>query len=156
TMEAFQIGYAPPNRDMLSQYLLTRDFAPDLMNKGGLLRSTENGYADLFRDRIMFPIYDSQGKVMAFAGRTLGDGQPKYLNTPETPLFNKSRSLYNLHQAKPFIRKTKQIVLFEGYADVIKAWEAGVHNGVATMGTALTEQHAAMMKRYADEVVICY
>lgn len=155
-IETFQIGYAPPMRDKLAEFLLKRNFPLELMDKGGLLRATDQGYVDLFRDRIIFPIHDAQGKVIAFAGRVLGDGQPKYLNTPETPLFNKSRSLYNYHRAKADIRKTRKIVLFEGYADVIKAWEAGVQNGVAVMGTAFTEQHAAFMERLADEVIICY
>ncbi len=93
---------------------------------------------------------------MAFAGRLLGDGQPKYLNSPESPLFSKSRTLYRLHSARSAIRKSRQVVLFEGYADCIKAWSAGVHNGVATMGTALTAEHAAILRRYAEEAVICY
>lgn len=155
-IETFQLGYAPPMRDKLAEFLSKRDYPLELMEKGGLLRSTDHGYTDLFRDRIIFPIHDTQGKVIAFAGRLLGDGQPKYLNTPETPLFNKSRSLYNFHRAKAEIRKTRSIVLFEGYADIIKAWEAKVWNGIATMGTAFTEQHAAYMERLVNEVVICY
>lgn len=96
------------------------------------------------------------GKTIAFAGRIFGEGQPKYLNSPESRLFNKSRILYNLHQSKASIRKTRQIVLFEGYGDVISAWDAGVHNGVATMGTSLTEGHVALMKSLGDEIVLSY
>jgi len=104
----------------------------------------------------MFPINGSDGRVIAFAGRLMSDGQPKYLNSPETPLFAKSRTLYRLYEARGSIRKTRQAVLFEGYVDVIKAWSAGVTNGVATMGTALTAEHAAVLKRFADEVIVCY
>lgn len=156
TIEAFQIGYAPPMRDKLYQFLASKHFEPELLVKGGLVRASDTGYTDMFRDRIIFPIRNSGGKVIALAGRILHEGQPKYLNTPDTPIFNKSRQLYNLHMAKAEIRRTKQLVLFEGYADVIRAWEAGVHNGVATMGTSLSENHASLMKRLADEIVICY
>jgi len=157
-IETFQIGYAPAGWDTLTQFLRRRGFELPLMEKGGLVasRSEGAGYIDRFRDRVMFPIRDAKGKVIAFAGRALGDVQPKYLNSPESPLFNKSRNLYNLHLARPAIRKQRQLVLFEGYADVIKAWEAGVANGVATMGTALTEEHAAVIKRNADQVIVCY
>lgn len=157
-IDQFQIGYAPDRWDTLVQFLTKRSFDLSEMEKGGLLstRNDGEGYLDRFRGRVMFPITDRNGKIIAFAGRILGDGQPKYLNSPESKLFNKSRILYNLHQAKPSIRKLRQIVLFEGYGDVISAWEAGVQNGVATMGTSLTESHAALMKAMADEIIVCY
>ncbi|WP_354495664.1 DNA primase [Paenibacillus favisporus] len=157
-IDLFQIGYAPDTWNTLVQFLSRRSFDLEEAEKGGLLtkRSDSGDYLDRFRDRIMFPIHDRSGKVIAFAGRILGEGQPKYLNSPESKLFNKSRTLYNLHQARPSIRKSRQIVLFEGYGDVISAWEAGVQNGVATMGTSLTENHASLMKTMADEVLVCY
>lgn len=157
-IDQFQIGFAPDRWDTLVQFLTKREFDLNEMEKGGLLsrRHESDDFLDRFRGRIMFPIHDRNGRIIAFAGRILGDGQPKYLNSPESKLFNKSRILYNLHQAKPSIRKLRQIVLFEGYGDVISAWEAGVQNGVATMGTSLTESHAALMKTMADEIVICY
>ncbi|QWU14978.1 DNA primase [Paenibacillus sophorae] len=157
-IDQFQIGYAPDRWDTLLQFLERRNFDLAEMEKGGLLssRSEGKGYIDRFRGRIIFPIANRAGKVVAFAGRILGEGQPKYLNSPESKLFNKSRILYNLHQSKASIRKTRQIVLFEGYGDVISAWESGVQNGVATMGTSLTENHASMMKALADEAVIAY
>ncbi len=157
-IDTFQIGYAPARWDTLVQFLEKRSFDLGTMEKGGLLSSKQDGtgYVDRFRDRVIFPLHNRNGKVIAFAGRVLGEGQPKYLNSPESKLFSKSRTLYNLHQAKAEIRKSRQIVLFEGYGDVISAWEAGVHNGVATMGTALTESHAAMMRGLADEVIVCY
>jgi len=157
-IEEFGLGYAPPRWDTLTTALERKGYAPAEMETGGLLSARQggDGYVDRFRDRILFPIHDAKGQPIAFAGRLLGDGQPKYLNSPETPLFNKSRTLYRLHEARGPIRKTGQAVLFEGYMDVIKAWSAGVHNGVATMGTALTAEHAAVLRRFAGEVVLCY
>jgi DNA primase len=156
-IDFFQIGYAPPAWDTLAQFLEKRQFMLPLMEQGGLLSArSSGGYVDKFRDRILFPICDVKGRVIAFGGRAMGDVQPKYMNSPESMLFNKSSSLYNFHQARTAIRKNRQVVLFEGYVDVIKAWEAGVANGVATMGTALTDEHAERLKRNADEVVVCY
>lgn len=154
----FMIGYAPEQWDTLSRFLSARNFDPSLMEKGGLLsaKSDGSGYVDRFRGRIIFPIWDRDGKVTAFAGRIIGEGQPKYLNSPETMLFTKSRTLYNLHHARPAIRKSKQVVLFEGYMDVIKSWSAGVKNGIATMGTALTDDHCTILARQAEEIVVCY
>ncbi|TVY00547.1 DNA primase [Cohnella terricola] len=157
-IEQFGIGYAPPRWDTLAQALDRKGYDASEMETGGLLskRQDAEGVVDRFRDRIMFPIQDAKGQTIAFAGRLLSDGQPKYLNSPETALFSKSRTLYRLHEARSAIRKTGQVVLFEGYMDVIKAWSAGVHNGVATMGTALTNEHAALLRRFADEVILCY
>ncbi|MEO3947412.1 DNA primase [Gorillibacterium sp. CAU 1737] len=157
-IDTFGIGCAADSWDLLALQLNKRGFSLPLCEKGGLVsaKSDGNGYLDKFRDRLIFPIHDYKGKVIAFAGRALGDIQPKYLNSPESPLFSKSRSLYNFHRARPQIRKTGQIVLFEGYLDVIKAWEAGIENGVATMGTALTDEHCSILRRNADEVLICY
>lgn len=157
-IDTFQIGYAPAMWDTLVQQLDKRVFDLALMEKGGLISAKHegNGYVDKFRERIMFPICDSTGKVIAFGGRSMGDAQPKYLNSPESILFNKSRTMYNLHLARPNMRKLQQAVLFEGYVDVIKAWEAGISNGVATMGTALTKEHAALLNRNADQIVVCY
>jgi DNA primase len=157
-IDTFQIGYAPAMWDTLVQQLVKREFDLTLMEKGGLISAKHEGtgYVDKFRERIMFPICDAAGKVIAFGGRSMGDAQPKYLNSPESTLFNKSRTMYNLHLARPNMRKLQQAVLFEGYVDVIKAWEAGINNGVATMGTALTKEHAALLNRNADQIVVCY
>ncbi|RKN86949.1 DNA primase [Paenibacillus ginsengarvi] len=157
-IETFQIGFAPNRWDVLAQYLEQRKFPLPLMEKGALIapKSSGGGYVDKFRNRIMFPIQDARGSVIAFAGRTLGADQPKYLNSPETALFRKSRLLYNFHAARAEMKRQGQVVVFEGYADVIKAWMARVHNGVATMGTALTEEHALLLRRSAERVVICY
>lgn len=157
-IDQFMIGYAPDEWDVLTRFLTKRGFDPVLLEKGGLIsaKNDGSGYVDRFRGRIMFPLHDGSGKASAFAARILDEGSPKYLNSPESMLFVKSRTLYNLHQAKAGIRKRKQAVLFEGYMDVIKAWQAGVHNGVAAMGTALTEEHCSLLRRHADEVLICY
>ena len=157
-IETFGIGYAPTSWDTLTQLLERRQFSLPLMEKGGLIsaRQDSHGYFDKFRDRIIFPIHDWKGQVIAFAGRAMGDVQPKYLNSPESILFHKSRSLYNIHHARPHIRKQQLLVLFEGYMDVIKAWEAGVVNGVATMGTALTGEHAEIIRKQADQVIVAY
>ncbi len=157
-IEQFGIGYAPPRWDTLTQALERKQFPASEMEAGGLLskRQDAEGYVDRFRDRIMFPIHDVRGQTIAFGGRLLSDGQPKYLNSPETALFSRSRTLYRLHEARSAIRKSGQVVLLEGYMDVIKAWSAGVRNGVATMGTALTAEHAAVLRRFAEEAVICY
>lgn len=156
-IDQFQIGYAPNRWDTLAQFLAKREFDMAEMEQGGLLslRSDGSGYVDRFRDRIMFPIWDRNGKVIGFGGRIMNEGQPKYLNSPETMLFNKSRVVYNFHHAKPEIRKTHKVVLFEGYVDAIQAWDAGVRNGIATMGTALTTEHLTLLKNVAEEVVIC-
>lgn len=154
----FQIGCAPDEWDILTRFLFKRGFDMELLEKYGLVAAKQDGsgYVDRFRNRIIFPIHDRDGNAIALAGRIIGEGQPKYLNSSESKLFTKSRTLYNLHQARPAIRKRKQAVLFEGYMDVIKAWHAGLSNGVATMGTALTEEHCAILKRQAQEVIVCY
>ena len=154
----FGIGYAPPMREALKTFLDKRQYDLPLMVSGGLLQANEErgGYFDRFRDRVMFPLRNDRGQIIGFAGRALGDAMPKYLNTPESILFHKSRLLYEFHRAKAEIRKQNQIVLFEGYVDVIKAWEAGIHNGVASMGTSLTEEHVRLIRRYASRAVICY
>lgn len=157
-IDHYMIGYAPPEWDTLARFLEKREYNLALMEKGGLLiaKQDRSGYIDRFRDRVMFPIWNRDGKVIAMAGRMLGEGQPKYLNSPETMLFNKSRNLYNFHHARVAMRKSRRVVLFEGYMDVIKAWSAGVENGVASMGTSLTDEHAAILGRNVEEAVLCY
>ncbi|TJY43413.1 DNA primase [Cohnella pontilimi] len=157
-IEEFGLGYAPARWDTLVQGLHKQGFEAAEMERGGLLSRKQegDGFVDRFRDRVMFPIRDGEGKVAAFAGRLLSDGQPKYLNSPESPLFSKSRTLYRLHEARASIRRSRQVVVFEGYVDCIKAWAAGVTNGVASMGTALTAEHAALLRRFAEEAIVCY
>ncbi|CAG7620115.1 DNA primase [Paenibacillus allorhizosphaerae] len=157
-IELFGIGYAPAGWDTMAKFLESRQFPLPLLEQGGLIsaRQDGSGYFDKFRDRVMFPILDWKGQAIAFAARSMGDAQPKYLNSPESMLFHKSRTLYNLHLARPQIRKSQELVLFEGYMDVIQSWEAGVTNSVATMGTALTAEHAEAIRRLAERVVVAY
>jgi DNA primase len=157
-ISSFGLGYAPAGWDTLVRVLEKNEFPLALMEKGGLISAKQDGsgYVDKFRDRIMFPIHDWKGQLIAFSGRAMGESNAKYMNSPETMLFHKSRTLYNLHQARPQIRKVQELVLFEGYMDVIKAWEAGVTNGVATMGTALTPEHAEVIRKNGERVIVAY
>ncbi|MCQ6266258.1 DNA primase [Fictibacillus sp. WQ 8-8] len=154
----FQIGFAPDSWDAATNFLSRRNFSLELSEKAGLLgkRDFDGKFFDRFRNRIMFPIWDKNGKVIGFGGRILDSGEPKYLNSPETLLFNKGKNLYALHLSRPEMRKKQQAVLFEGYVDTIAAWRAGVENGVATLGTSLTEDQAKLLKRNVPSVVICY
>lgn len=158
TIEKFQIGYALDSWDFVYKFLSKRGYAADVLEKAGLiiLRERDEKYFDRFRNRVMFPIMDHQGNTIAFSGRALGADEPKYLNSPETPIFNKSKILYNFHNARPHIRKKEQVVLFEGFADCISAVRAGVENAVATMGTSLTDQHIQLIKRNTENVLISY
>lgn len=156
-IEVFQLGYSPNMRNKLAEILEKRGYNMDLMERGGLITRRDDGsLTDKFRDRVMFPIHDQKGRIIAFGGRAMGDIQPKYMNSPESMLFNKSRSMYNFHQARAAIRKTRSVVLLEGYVDVIKTWEAGIVNGVASMGTALTREHASLLRRNAEHAIVCY
>ncbi len=158
SIDKFQIGYSLNSWDFVVKFLSKRDFPPDWMEKAGLLikRERDGTYFDRFRDRIMFPIFDRNGNTIAFSGRTLGPDEPKYLNSPETAIFNKSKILYNYHLAKPAMKKMQQAVLFEGFADVIAADRSGVENGIATMGTSLTDEHIALLRQTVQSVTICY
>ena len=158
-IDKFEIGYALDSWDFATKFLQKRGFRPELMERAGLLVKKEDTgtFFDRFRNRIMFPIWDHQGKTIAFSGRVLDKGQePKYLNSPETIIFNKSKTLYNFHQARLAIRKQQQVVLFEGFADVIAADTADVPNSIGTMGTSLTDEHVKIIRRNVESVVICY
>ncbi|WP_160721751.1 DNA primase [Bacillus sp. USDA818B3_A] len=158
SIDKFQIGYSLNSWDFVYKFLTKRDFSPEWMEKAGLIikRERDGTYFDRFRDRIMFPIFDRHGNTIAFSGRSLGADEPKYLNSPETAIFNKSKILYNYHLAKPSIKKMQYAVLFEGFADVIAADRAGVENGIATMGTALTDEHIALLRQNVQTITICY
>ncbi|KIY22700.1 DNA primase [Mesobacillus subterraneus] len=158
SIDRFQIGFALPSWDFAVTLLEKRGFLPEVMAKAGLVIQKENDetYFDRFRNRIMFPILDHQGNTIAFSGRAMGTDEPKYLNSPETQIFHKSKILYNFHLARGSIRKQQQAVLFEGFADVISANRAGVENGVASMGTSLTDDHISLLKRNVQAVTICY
>ncbi|KKI88579.1 DNA primase [Bacillus sp. SA1-12] len=157
-IDSFEIGYALDSWDFIAKFLVKRGFNPSLMEEAGLLIKKNNAddYFDRFRNRIMFPITDHNGMTIAFSGRVLGDEKPKYLNSPETKVFNKSKLLYNFHRARVHIRKNQQVILFEGFADVISSTRAGVEHGIATMGTSLTEEQAKIIRRNVSEVIVCY
>ncbi len=151
TMTEFGVGYS----DGKLYETLKGRYPDPFLNESGLFTFRENGGVnDKFFSRVMFPIFDLQGKVIAFGGRVLGDGKPKYLNSPETMIFDKSRNLYNIHRA----RRTKRpyLLLCEGYMDVISMTQAGFDNAVATLGTALTGMQAKLMSRYTKDVVLTY
>ncbi|MCD4840008.1 DNA primase [Neobacillus sedimentimangrovi] len=158
SIDKFQIGYSLNSWDFVVKFLAKRDFSPEWMEKAGLIikREKDGTYFDRFRDRIMFPIFDRHGQTIAFSGRSLGADEPKYLNSPETAIFNKSKILYNFHLAKPNIKKLQHAVLFEGFADCIAADRAGVENGIATMGTSLTDEHIAILRQNVHSITICY
>ncbi len=149
TVEAFLLGYAPDRWDALSGYLRERGYTPGEMVTAGLLVEREGGGAyDRFRHRLIFPIRDLKGQIVGFGGRALEDAQvPKYLNSPQTPLFDKGSALYGIDRAAPAIRRAGRAILVEGYFDVLMAHQAGYENVVAPMGTALTEDQVRLLRR---------
>jgi DNA primase len=155
-IQMFHIGYALPIWDGLTSILKKKAIPMALAESAGLVLAGNNGFYDRFRDRVMFPITDAQGRVAAFGGRIIGDGHPKYLNSPDTPLFSKGRYLYGLFQAKEAIRSTEEAVIVEGYTDVIQAHLHGFRNVVASLGTALTLEQIKALHRYTEKVVIAY
>jgi DNA primase len=162
-IKTFQIGFAPRDRRLLHKVLEKDNYSDEVLKKTGLLFQLEDGnWIDRFYQRIMFPITNFQGKVIGFSGRILEDvdfdatDQPKYLNSPETDLFNKRFILYNFHQSRTEIRKKNEVILFEGFMDVISAWMSGVKNGVASMGTSLTMEQINALEKISDEVLIAY
>ncbi|KRN03760.1 DNA primase [Holzapfeliella floricola] len=159
TIKEFQLGFAPP-RDIVYDFLLNKGHQPeDLANSGLFINSnSDEKLRDRFKNRIMYPISDNYGNVIAFSGRTLRDDsdEPKYLNSPETDIFNKSKTLFNYQKAKKNLRQRQSMVLFEGFMDVISAYEAGVKTGIASMGTSLTDQQIYLIKQATSDLVICY
>lgn len=155
TLTRFGLGYAPESWDSLISAMTQKGFSKsDLLEAGLAVSNKKGGIYDRFRDRVMFPIIDLRGDVIGFGGRVLGDGTPKYLNSPDTPVFNKSRNLFALNLAKN--TKLGRIVLTEGYMDTISLYQAGFDCAVASLGTSLTADHAKLLSRFTKEVVICY
>ncbi len=153
TVIDFRIGYAPKGKDYLVKFLKSKGYTMSEMKDAGLLNQY-NG--DLFRGRMMIPFFDNSDDIIGYTGRIIGDGEPKYLNTPETLLFNKSRFIFGLAQAKEFIRKSGFVVIVEGNMDVISSHQAGVPEAVATSGTAMTEQHLKILNRLTDDIRLAY
>lgn len=155
TIKKFGLGYAPDSWDSLTKAMKALGYSEGLMLQAGLVRKgKKGGVYDTFRNRLMFPVFDVRGNVIGFSGRILGDGEPKYMNSPETPVFNKSKNLFGLNLAK----KTKlgSIILCEGNVDVVALHQAGFDNAVASLGTSLTPEQARLISRYVNEVVIAY
>jgi len=159
-VKRWRLGYSPDAWDALIQWAASRKFSAELLETAGLAlrRERGDGFYDRFRGRLMFPICDEQGRVVAFSGRILTDAkdQPKYVNSPETPIFQKGKILFALDKAKRAILDEKFAIVCEGQVDAISCHEAGMTNVVAPQGTALTEQHARILKRYAEEVVLMF
>lgn len=157
TVRHFRLGFAPDQRTMLKEALIARGFSEEVLVESGLLIAPEDGGAtyDRFRNRVMFPITDRRGRVIAFGGRTLGDSRAKYLNSPETPLFHKGNVLYNLGPARQAAHQTGAVIVTEGYMDVIALHRAGFKHAVAPLGTAVTEAQIAELWRLAPEPILC-
>lgn len=155
TMHKFGLGYAGKNGAQLVQYLRGKGFADDLIKEAGLAGFSErSGLVSQFWNRVMFPIQDINHRVIGFGGRVMGDGEPKYLNSPETPVFDKRRNLYGLNFART--ARSGNVILCEGYMDVIAMHQAGFNQAVASLGTAFTQEQANLLRRYTDNVLLAY
>ena len=154
TIRRFGLGFANKTSSDLYQYLRAKGYGDDILKDTGLVTVEERGTHDKFWNRVMFPIMDVNNRVIGFGGRVMGDGTPKYLNSPETLIFDKSRNLYGLNYART--SREKYILACEGYMEVIAMHQAGFTNAVASLGTAFTSQQAALLKRYTDTVILTY
>jgi len=159
-IKTFGLGYVLDEWNGLMNYLLQKGYEIGLIYKAGLVSKSEksNKYYDKFRGRVMFPIFNVKGKIIAFGGRIIEkkDNAPKYLNSPETLVFNKSETLYGLNIARKNLRNNEKLILVEGYMDVIMLHKYGIKNAVAALGTSFTNQHAKIIKRYVNELIICF
>ncbi len=154
TIKRFGLGFANKTSNDLYQYMRSKGYSDTILKETGLFFIEERGAHDKFWNRVMFPILDVNNRVIGFGGRVMGDGEPKYLNSPETKLFDKSRNLYGLNYART--SRAKYMLICEGYINVIALHQAGFTNAVASLGTAFTSQHAVLLKRYTDQVVLTY
>ncbi|MEN6349372.1 MAG: DNA primase [Syntrophomonas sp.] len=158
TVENYKIGYAPDKWNSLEAYLFKKGLPQEALKTSGLIKRSDNQdrYYDLFRRRIIFPIFHYNGDIVGFGGRVLDDGLPKYLNSPETEIFSKRRELYGLFQAREAIRQKNEAIIVEGYLDCLKLHQYDIKNTVATLGTALTREQAGLLRRYTEKVLIIY
>lgn len=154
TITKFGLGYSSNYKDDLYRYIKSKGYGDDVLKESGLFTFSEKGVYDKFSNRVMFPIMDINNRVIAFGGRVMGDGQPKYLNSPETILFDKSRNLYGLNIARG--SRKDSMLICEGYMDVIALHQAGFNNAVASLGTAYTSKHAHLLKRYCENVYLTF
>ena len=158
TIKEFEIGFVDAEWEGLVQELNRKKISLALAEEAKLIRPRKegNGFYDLFRERLLFPIHNLRGEVIAFGGRIYDQGEPKYLNSPESLVFNKSKILYGLFQSAKYVRSEDAIVIVEGYMDMVTLYQAGIRNCVATMGTALTEEHAKLIKRMTPNVYVLF
>jgi DNA primase len=158
TIDDFKLGYARDGWDHLLRFFSNNRLSPLLLEKSGLIvpRKNKSGHYDRFRNRVIFPIYNVNTQIVGFGGRVLDDSLPKYLNSPETALYNKSRSLYGIHRAKDKCRATGTVYIVEGYLDLLALHQHGIENSVATLGTALTADHVKLLTRYARRMILVY
>lgn len=156
TIAEFGIGYAPNNWEALTKFLKKRGFLEKELVEAGLIVESKSGGYDRFRGRITFPLIDQRGKIIGFSGRILDIGEPKYINTPQTPIFDKKRFLFGLHLAKTSIREKNEAIIVEGEMDMIMSYQSGVKNIVASKGTALTEEQISSIKKLAENLSICF
>lgn len=157
-IEHFQIGFSPNKNEFLPTFLKGKGFNLEKLVENGLLSSNDgNSFFDRMLGRVIFPIKNHQGKIVGFGGRSIDPHhEPKYLNSPDSKLFQKGKLLFNFHEARKHIQKFDQVIIFEGFVDVIKAFQSGVVNSVATLGTSLSDHHVNLLKRYASDIVICF
>lgn len=157
-VEKFGLGFAPDTWNTIEDYLFKKAFSQEQVKSTGLIKRSDqqNRYYDLFRNRVIFPIHDQRGEVIGFGGRVLDGSLPKYLNTPETELFSKRKNLYGLYQARQAMRNLNQALVVEGYMDCLKIHQAGIENTVATLGTAMTQEQARLLRRFVEEVVLLF
>jgi len=157
-IEKFCLGYAPDQWNTIEDFLFKKAFSQEQVKSTGLIKRSDqqNRYYDLFRDRVIFPIHDQRGEIVGFGGRVLDDSLPKYLNTPETELFSKRRNLYGLYQARQAMRSLNQAIVVEGYMDCLRLHQAGIENAVASLGTALTQEQARLLRRFVEEVILLF
>ena len=154
-IKRFGLGYAPDDWNQLTDYMQNRGVTKEILVKTGLAKEKNDSCYDAFRNRIMFPIIDRRMRIIGFGGRVLDDSKPKYLNSPETPIFNKRYNLYGIHTLNK-INNVDKLIVVEGYMDVISLHQAGVPQVLASLGTALTQGQAKLLKRYTDDIYICY
>ena len=157
SIKRFKVGFAPESSKFLFNAVKSEGFESETYEKSGLFGGSSSDFYDRFRSRIMFPIWNTSSKVVGFGGRVFASDDPaKYMNSPETPLYKKSDIFYGLHSARESIREKKYAILVEGYTDVIKLYQSGVHNCVAVSGTAFSDRHASQMKRFCSRVLLAY
>ncbi len=155
-LDRYQVGYAPADTGWLWQFLREKSYSEEFLKGSGLFSQKEGRIFPYFRDRVMFPISNSRGETIAFGGRVLGNREPKYLNSPETPLFRKGENLFGLWQAHSAIREKKELILVEGYMDALALSQCGIAHVVAPLGTALTDSQVRLLKRYASRAVLLF